>query len=72
MANDIDIIRQIEKQLGIQLKPLPFGKIMGWQNIGYALDKASQVQGLNLDNRKIKDISFLKNLGGLTHLYIGL
>ncbi len=68
MANDIDIIRQIEKQLGIELEPVPFEKIMVWGNNCYALDKTGQVQGLNLDNKKIKDISFLKNLGGLTHL----
>jgi hypothetical protein len=64
----MEIIKQIEKQLGIKLKPVPFKYIMAWQNNGYALDKTGQVQGLNLDNREIKDISFLKNLSGLTYL----
>jgi internalin A len=68
MADEMEIIRQIGNQLGIKLKPVTLEKIISWHNNGYALDKTGQVQGLNLANRKIKDISFLKNFGGLTHL----
>ncbi|HLP45772.1 MAG TPA: leucine-rich repeat domain-containing protein, partial [Candidatus Kapabacteria bacterium] len=67
MANDMDIIHQIEKQTGKELKPCPLAKI--WQENSYALDKnTGQVQGLNLDDREIKDISFLRGLSGLSYL----
>jgi internalin A len=66
----MEIIKQIEKQLGIKLKPVPLEKLLKRFEWGYALYNTGQVQGLNLDRRSIKDISFLKNLGGLTHLSI--
>ena len=65
---DRAIIEQIEKQTDIKLKPLPLNEIKYYGNNGYTLDKKGQVQGLNLDHRKIKDISFLSGLGRLTHL----
>lgn len=67
---DIKIIEQIEKQIGKKLKSLPLEKISGADN-GYALDNAGQVQGLNLEDTKIKDISFLRDLCELTHLSLG-
>ncbi|MCX6578770.1 MAG: GTP-binding protein [Candidatus Aminicenantes bacterium] len=69
MAHDMEIIRKIEKLTGGKLKPRPLEGIWGIEN-GYALDKTGQVQGVNLDNREIKDISFLRSLSGLTHLYL--
>lgn len=68
MAHDIEIIRQIEKQIGGKLKPLPLKKIMDGGNNGYAIDHTGQVRGLNLDRRRIKDISFLRSLSGLLYL----
>ena len=68
MSADMEIIRQIEKQWRIELKPLPLDRIMRYVGNGYALDQTGQVQGLNLDKRKIKDISFLRDLSGLSHL----
>ncbi len=69
MAEDIKIIEQIEKQIGKKLKHLPLKKISGAdKDKGYALDNTDQVQGLNLDGTKVKDISILENLVGLTHL----
>lgn len=67
MSDDLEIIKQIEQQIGIELKLLPLEEI--WRDNGYVLDKKTgQVQGMNLDDRKIKDISFLMGLKGLTHL----
>jgi Leucine-rich repeat (LRR) protein len=71
MAEDIKIIEQIEKQIGEKLKPLPLKylkNIMNLGNNGYVLNHVKQVQGLNLDGKKVEDISFLRDLGGLTHL----
>ena len=67
MADDMEIIVQIEKKIGEKLKRLPLEKIIASVN-GYAMDKTGQVQGLSLYKRKIKGISLLKNLGGLIHL----
>jgi 3',5'-cyclic AMP phosphodiesterase CpdA len=68
MTSDIKIIEQIEKQIGKKLKPQTLENIMNLYNNGYVLDNAGQVQGLNLDGTKVKDISIIENLGGLTHL----
>jgi internalin A len=68
MAQDLKIIKQIEIQIGEELKSLPLEEIMNWRNNGVVIDNTGQVKGLNLDIRKINDISFLKSLGGLTHL----
>jgi hypothetical protein len=61
MTADIKIIEQIEKQIGKELKPLPLKNIMNLDNNGYVLDHAGQVQRLNLDGTKVKDISILRN-----------
>ncbi|HLP61466.1 MAG TPA: leucine-rich repeat domain-containing protein, partial [Candidatus Deferrimicrobium sp.] len=64
---DMEIIQQIGKQTGKELKPLPFEDI--WRDNGYALDKnTGQVKGLNLEGREIKYLSLLRGLSGLTHL----
>ncbi len=67
MADDMEIIKQIEEQTGKKLKPLPLEEITGREN-GYALDNTGQVKGLNLRYCKIKDISFIRGLSGLTLL----
>ncbi|MCX6581333.1 MAG: leucine-rich repeat domain-containing protein [Candidatus Aminicenantes bacterium] len=68
MADDMAIIKQIEKQSEKELKPFPLKKIF-WGKNGYAMnEETGKVQGLNLDDSEIKDISFLKDLSGLTHL----
>ncbi|MDQ1352390.1 MAG: hypothetical protein QG657_2696 [Acidobacteriota bacterium] len=68
MADDIKIIEQIEKQIGEKLAPLPLKNIRKLENNGFTLDNAGQIQRLNLNGTKVKDISFLSKLGGLTHL----
>ncbi|MCX6582625.1 MAG: leucine-rich repeat protein [Candidatus Aminicenantes bacterium] len=61
-----DVIQQIEKRTGGKLWPHLLEEI--WRNNGYFMDNMGQVKGLNLYNRFIKDISFLKDLSGLIHL----
>jgi 3',5'-cyclic AMP phosphodiesterase CpdA len=68
MTADINIIEQIEKQIGEKLKRLLLKNIRNMGKNGYFLNHVGQVQGLNLDGTKAKDISILGNLGGLTHL----
>ncbi|MDQ1355192.1 MAG: Roc protein [Acidobacteriota bacterium] len=69
MSDDMAIIKQIEKQIGKELKVVLLNEI--WIYNGYVLDKNTEhVQGLNLAGRKIKDISFISGLRGLTHLVL--
>jgi len=70
MSDDMEIIEQIEKQIGKELELWQFGNIVSAFGNGYSLDKVGQVKGLNLDDIEIKDISFLESLGGLTHLLL--
>jgi len=68
MADDMEIIRQIEKQIGGKLEPMPLEEMIGRDN-GYTLDNnTKQVKGLNLIGRRIKDISFIRGLSRLTHI----
>jgi len=61
MSNEMEIIKQIEKQLGIQLKPLPLKKIMVWQENGYALD---------LRGNQITELAPLRELKHLQRLNV--
>lgn len=63
---DRAIIKQIEKQIRGKLIPQQPIEIIHYS--GYALNNNGQVQGLNLDRRKLKDISFLSGLVWLTYL----
>ncbi|MDQ1352185.1 MAG: hypothetical protein QG657_2491 [Acidobacteriota bacterium] len=56
MADDMEIIRQIEKQTG-KLRLVRLSHTISYSN-SYALDNTGQVVGLNLDGRRLKDISF--------------
>jgi internalin A len=67
MADDRKIIKQIGKQLGIELQPMPLKKIMGLEN-GFAVDKMGQVKGLNLRSTHIKDLTPLSALTNLKNL----
>jgi internalin A len=71
MADDVEILKQIERQFGIELKPRPLEKIIG-KNNGFAVDHTGQVKGLNLYGREIRDISFLRSSGGLTLTHLSL
>jgi Leucine-rich repeat (LRR) protein len=68
MADDMEIIKQIEKKIGKKLEPAPIEKIMRLRENGFVLDDGGQVTGLKLNDKEIADISFLRGLAGLTHL----
>ncbi|WP_353570685.1 COR domain-containing protein [Candidatus Albibeggiatoa sp. nov. BB20] len=65
--NDLDIIKQLEKEIGRKLEQISLDKItnFGGKN-GYAVDENNNVIGLNLDNNKLFNIPellfLLKNL----------
>jgi Leucine-rich repeat (LRR) protein len=67
MADDMKIIKQIGKQLGIELKPRPLEEIYIEKN-SFAVDKTGQVKGLNLYDNKITDLTPLSALTNLTKL----
>jgi len=64
--DDMEIIKQIEKKTGEKLEPRSLEEM--WIGNSYFMDNTGQVKGLNLRDRKIKDISFIIGLSGLTHL----
>jgi hypothetical protein len=55
MPNDMEIIKQIEKQLGIKLRPVPLEEIFGLN--GFALDDAGQVKGLNPEFKRFMRVN---------------
>ncbi len=69
MNRDLQIIRQIEQELGVKLTQVDEIK---WDTRGYVLNKNKEVTGLGLFDCKIKDlkriISPLKELKSLTKL----
>jgi internalin A len=68
MGNDLEIIKQIEKQVGKILEQMAIEDVMLKIYSGYATDQDENVIGLNLYNTKISDISLLTDLPYLTHL----
>jgi hypothetical protein len=59
----LNIIKEIEKQIGNKLKPCPPGAdIMGYEQKGcFLLNSRNQITGLNLIFCTPEDLSFLKN-----------
>ena len=64
----LKIIKQLEQQTKIKLKPLDIGYIIGYETNGYVVDGSGNIAGLNLCDANISDISFLKDFHHLTHL----
>jgi len=60
MAKDIEIIKKIEKKIGIMLNILSSEKIVSAR--GYTVDRNDHVIGLNLNWSRLSDISILKEL----------
>ena len=71
MENDLDIIRQLENQIGKKLEQKTLGRITRFDSQGYVLDGDNFVIGLNLYSCKIADLIFLSKLFRLTHLQLG-
>jgi Leucine-rich repeat (LRR) protein len=68
MANDLDIIKELEKTVGRKLEPIPLEKIMNCDSQGYALDADGFVIGFNLNKCDITNLLFLTQFIRLTHL----
>ena len=66
---DLQIIKQIEKELSIELKELD---VIDWNSIGYTLSKENKVSGFGLYKHQVKDfksiVPFLNKLNKLTRL----
>jgi internalin A len=67
MADDMDIIKQIGKQIGKKLKPKPLEEIMLTAK-GFTVDKTGQVKGVNLRSTNITDLTPLCALTNLKNL----
>ncbi|PKP58263.1 MAG: hypothetical protein CVT88_07580, partial [Candidatus Altiarchaeales archaeon HGW-Altiarchaeales-1] len=69
MATDLEIIKQLGKQLNIELKQLKEIDFRKFQyEKGYILDENKNIIGLCLNDTNISDISVLGNLKNLTQL----
>ncbi|NIM11825.1 MAG: hypothetical protein GTO45_06875, partial [Candidatus Aminicenantes bacterium] len=71
-SRDLEIIKQLEQQVGKKLKQMPLEEIMPSATNGFAIDENSNIIGLNLYNSNISDISFLRDLTHLTHLKLSV
>ena len=67
---DLDIIKQLEQEIGKELKQTSLDKISGSYNNGYAVDENNHVIGLNLDKLELLTVPdallSLKNLQKLS------
>ncbi|MEY3787276.1 MAG: hypothetical protein RLZ75_1483, partial [Pseudomonadota bacterium] len=69
--SDLELIKEIEQQIsGKQLGQRNFDELSSWKNNGYALNTQGQLISLNLDARKLKDISFLSQFNQLRCLFL--
>jgi Leucine-rich repeat (LRR) protein len=66
---DLEIVAQIEQELGVKLKPV---KEIRWNTQGYVLNQEEQILGLGLHDCGIQDLQqiivFLQNLSQLQSL----
>ena len=49
MSNDINLIVQLEREIGIELKAHKFSEISNYENTGFSINKRNKVNGLNLN-----------------------
>ncbi len=71
IMNDLDIIKKIEKQIEISLQEMPLDELKKNLNKpirGYAVDDTERIIGLCINSNYLSDISFLKELKGLSTL----
>lgn len=69
MSKDLEILKQVERQIGMELKRLDHNTIGGFIN-GYAIDENESVIGLNLYALEKPDISFVEDFKNLTLLIL--
>jgi Leucine-rich repeat (LRR) protein len=56
MSNDLDLIAQLEKEIGVKLKKLELGEIEKETTNGFAVNENGDVIGLNLDDLKSESL----------------
>ena len=68
MHSDLEILKELEKELGIELKPLE--RFEFFADIGYMIDEGNNVIGISLSflEGELSDISILRYFRNLTHL----
>ncbi len=54
MLNDLELIKQLEKEIGKKLEKIDFDEVEEYGNNGFALNEKGEVIGLNLDFVKLK------------------
>jgi small GTP-binding protein len=70
MTSDLELIKQLEEEIGRKLKEREYETIMGDNKQGFALDVHRTVVGLNLDNFKLErvpeSLSIFRNIERLS------
>ncbi|MGH7492419.1 MAG: leucine-rich repeat domain-containing protein, partial [bacterium] len=69
MSKDLELVQQIEKESGMQLKQLQ-QLDQNTNQRGYVLNTDRMVTSLQLDQIRLNDWSFLQGLTSLTSLYL--
>jgi internalin A len=67
MEKDLELIKQLEKEIGIKLEKVPFPQIDIAQTPCFSIDENKHVTGLNIDNIKLYH-SFPTSLPNFYHL----
>ncbi len=67
-GGDLEVIRRLEKKLGITLEQLAEDEVLSDTINGYFRDAGGRVKGLNLDEQKQLDLSLLRDLPFLSKL----
>ncbi|MCP4220196.1 MAG: hypothetical protein GY765_36530, partial [bacterium] len=70
MVSDLDIIKQLEKQLGIELEKRPIDNLPNNNAYAVAADNPESVTGLNVLEGKLNDLSLVMELQCLTSLAV--
>jgi internalin A len=72
MTDDLKIIKQLEKQIGRELKQRSFDEILNFENIYFSIDEKGRVTGLNLEQIKITSptLTTLSTLHNLQRLIL--
>jgi small GTP-binding protein len=66
MANDLELIKKLEKEINKKLKMVLFSEIDSAQTPSYSVDKNGHINGLNLDD--IKLYPFPESLSKFSHI----
>jgi internalin A len=59
MASDLELIKQLEKEIGIELKQLEFDEVWKRANNGFSMDENGIVKGVNLYDINLEKIPLI-------------